>query len=73
MIPWWTLLIAIPLALTLGGGAGFLITNWLFKKKMKANPPINERMIRAMYSQMGRKPTEKQLRSIMNAVKKEQN
>ena len=33
-----------------------------------ANPPINEKMIRAMYMEMGRKPSETQIRKIMASV-----
>ena len=35
------------------------------------NPPINENMIRALYMQMGRKPSEAQIRQIMNSVNKQ--
>ena len=38
------------------------------EKKIKENPPINEKMIRAMFMQMGRKPSEAQIRSIMKSM-----
>lgn len=41
-----------------------------FKKQLKDNPPITESQIRAMYQQMGRKPTEKQVKQIMATFKK---
>ena len=50
--------------------AGFFIARALFKRQIQKNPPINEAMIRAMYMQMGRKPSEAQIRAVMNAVKK---
>ena len=48
---------------------GFFITRAVIKKQMDKNPPINENMIRAMYMQMGRKPSEAQIRAVMNSVK----
>ncbi|MHB8097141.1 MAG: YneF family protein, partial [Erysipelotrichaceae bacterium] len=35
---------------------------------LKENPPINEKMIRAMYMQMGRKPSETQIKQIMKSM-----
>ncbi|MEG1299928.1 MAG: YneF family protein, partial [Erysipelotrichaceae bacterium] len=32
------------------------------------NPPINEKMIRAMFLQMGRKPSEAQIKQIMKSM-----
>ncbi len=46
----------------------FFITKRLFEKQIKENPPINEKMIRAMYMQMGRKPTEAQIRQTMKSL-----
>ncbi len=51
-----------------GGAIGFFLTKRMFEKQMKENPPINEKMIRAMYMQMGRKPSEKQIREIMKSM-----
>lgn len=48
--------------------ATFFITKKLFEKQIKENPPINEKMIRAMYMQMGRKPTEAQIRQTMKSL-----
>ena len=63
---WLGLVIA---ALIVGLIAGFFITRAVIKKQMDKNPPINENMIRAMYMQMGRKPSEAQIRAVMNSVK----
>lgn len=60
----------LVLGLVVGGVLGFIIARKLIKKELKKNPPINEKMIRAMYSQMGRKPSEAQIRAIMNSVNK---
>jgi len=52
-----------------GAVGGFFLARHLIKKELEKNPPINEKQIRAMYEQMGRKPSEKQIRAIMNSVK----
>ncbi len=64
---WFGLVIA---ALVIGLLVGFFGARTLIKKQMKKNPPINENMIRAMYMQMGRKPSEAQIRAVMNSVRK---
>lgn len=51
-----------------GGGLGFYFTKRRFEKELKNNPPINEKMIRAMYMQMGRKPSEAQIKQIMKSM-----
>lgn len=55
-------------ALVIGLVVGFLGARKLISSQLKKNPPVNEQMIRAMYRQMGRKPTEAQIRSIMNSM-----
>jgi len=40
----------------------------MFKKELKKNPPINEKMIRAMFREMGRKPSEAQINRIMKNI-----
>lgn len=52
----------------IGGALGFYFTKKRFEKQLKENPPINEKMIRAMFLQMGRKPSEAQIRQIMKSV-----
>jgi len=56
------------IGIAIGGLAGFLITRWYFNKQLKENPPITEKMVRAMYMQMGRKPSEAQIRAIMKSM-----
>ncbi|MDD8048770.1 MAG: YneF family protein [Thomasclavelia sp.] len=55
----------------IGAIIGFFLARYTFKKQMKKNPPINEKMIRAMYSEMGRKPSEAQVVRIMNSINKQ--
>ncbi|MFT2804894.1 YneF family protein [Candidatus Phytoplasma asteris] len=53
----------------LGGVLGaFLMFHW-FKKHLQQNPPISEKQIKEMFRQMGRTPSEKQIRQIMNNMK----
>jgi len=49
----------------IGGLVTFYFTRKKFEKEIK---PINEKMIRAMFLQMGRKPSEAQIRQIMKSV-----
>lgn len=52
----------------IGAVVSFFLTKKNFEKQLKDNPPINEKMIRAMYAQMGRKPSEAQIRQIMKSM-----
>ncbi len=67
---WWAVLLWCLLALVVGAVAGFFGARFFFKRQLEKNPPINEKMIRVMYQQMGRKPSEAQIRQIMNSVNK---
>ena len=46
----------------------FLLSRNYFQKQIEENPPINEKMIRAMFMQMGRKPSEAQVRQVMKSM-----
>ena len=72
MMAWWAVLIVGIVAALIGGLVGFIVTKKIFEKQLEKNPPINENMIRAMYQQMGRKPTESQIKSVMQAMKRQQ-
>lgn len=54
--------------LVIGAFLGFYFTKKKFEKELKENPPINEKMIRAMFMQMGRKPSEAQIKQIMRTM-----
>ncbi len=56
--------------LIVGAVAGFFIARNYMKKYMKKNPPINEQMIKAMMSQMGRTPSQKQVNQMMKTMSK---
>ena len=55
-------------ALVAGAIAGFFGARWFFKRQLEKNPPITEKMVRVMLTQMGRKPSEKQVREIMRQM-----
>lgn len=56
------------IGLIIGAIVGFFGAHYVFKKQLRKNPPINEKMIRAMYMEMGRKPSEAQIKRIMSSV-----
>jgi hypothetical protein len=60
-------------ALILGLIAGFFGARKFFKYELKKNPPINEKMIRAMFASMGRKPSEAQIRAVMRNMQNSNN
>ncbi|AZG68473.1 YneF family protein [Mycoplasma struthionis] len=64
------LLVILPIVtLIIGGVLGIYIAQKKFKKQLKENPPISEKMIRVMFQQMGRKASEAQIRSVMKSMK----
>lgn len=68
---YYVLLIGIG-ALIVGAVAGFFIARTWFKKYLEKNPPIDERSIREMFRQMGRTPSEKQVRQVLASMKQNQ-
>lgn len=61
-------LMYLIVGLLIGGGLGFYFTKRYMEKQIKENPPITEKMVRAMFLQMGRKPSEAQIRQIMKSM-----
>ena len=68
MTNFWQTLLSLIVGLIIGGGLGYYFTRRAFEKQLREHPPINEKMIRAMYMQMGRKPSEAQIRQIMASM-----
>lgn len=64
----WAFILYIVLAIVGGGVIGFFVARYFLKKQIQDNPPINEKMIRAMFKSMGRTPSEKQVREVMRNV-----
>ncbi len=62
----------VLLGLIIGLVAGFLIARKVFTKQLKDNPPINEKMIKALMSGMGRQPSQKQVNQLMKQMQKYQ-
>ena len=56
--------------LLVGFVAGFLVMRAIVTKQLRENPPVNKDMIRAMYMQMGRKPTERDVNRVMESMNK---
>ena len=61
-------LLYLLLGILIGAIAGFFAARYYFNKQIKENPPITEKQVRAMFMQMGRKPSEAQMRAIMKSL-----
>lgn len=68
MVKWFWLLIVGVSCLIVGFFIGFFVIRSVFTKQLEKNPPINRDMIRAMFMQMGRKPSEKDITRVMNSM-----
>lgn len=68
MLAWYWVLIIGVVCLIVGFVIGFFVIRAIFTKQLKDNPPINRDMIRAMFMQMGRKPSEKDITRVMNSM-----
>ena len=55
-------------AAVIGLVGGFFLARFMFKRSLQKNPPINEKMVRAMLAGSGRTPSEKQVREIMRNI-----
>ena len=66
----WLDILQIALGFIAGGVVGFFVSRKLMMKYMKKNPPINEEMIKALMSGMGRTPTQKQVNQMMKQMQK---
>jgi len=64
----WAFILTLLGVLLAGAALGFFLSQRYFKKYLRDNPPVNENMIRAMMMQMGRKPSEKQVRQVMQSM-----
>jgi uncharacterized protein YneF (UPF0154 family) len=67
-LPVWGFVLILVGVLLVGAALGFFLSQRYFKKYLRENPPVNENMIRAMMMQMGRKPSEKQVRQVMQSM-----
>ena len=62
----------ILLWVVVGGVIGFFVARHVMKSYIKKNPPINEQMIKAMMTSMGRTPSQKQVNQMMAQMNKYQ-
>lgn len=68
VLAWWHMLLIVLVLILVSAIVTFIITRKLFARQLKKNPPVNEAMIRAMMTQMGRTPSEKQVRAVMRSM-----
>ena len=66
------IMLAAIIGVIVGVISGFLITRRVFVKQQEKNPPIDENIIRIMFRQMGRKPSEAQINTVMEAIRRQQ-
>ncbi|MBQ9900508.1 MAG: YneF family protein [Acholeplasmatales bacterium] len=64
----WQFIIIVVIAILVAAVVTFFVTRKIFQNQLKKNPPINEATIRAMMTQMGRTPSEKQVRAVMRSM-----
>ena len=68
MSAFWSSVLYLGVGLVVGAIISFFVTKHYFEKQLKENPPVSEKMIRAMFLQMGRKPSEAQIKAIMRSM-----
>ncbi len=64
----WEFIIILLLVIVATAIITFFIFRKIFTRQLEKNPPINEQMVRTMMQQMGRTPSEKQVRAVMNSI-----
>ena len=67
-MPFWGWILIFLGILIVGFIAGLLVSKKVTTKYLEKNPPINEKMIRAMFISMGRTPSEKQVRQVLASM-----
>lgn len=63
-------ILLVLVGLIVGAVIGFLLAKTYMKNYFKKNPPINEKMIETLMSGMGRKPSQKQVKQLMQQMNK---
>ena len=66
----WHDILMVVIGLIPGLVIGFLVSRKVMMKYLKKNPPINEDMIKALMSGMGRTPNQKQVNQMMKQMQK---
>ncbi|TPE56981.1 YneF family protein [[Mycoplasma] falconis] len=71
-VPGWAiaLMVILPIIFAIVAAiVTMIIVKKKFEKQLRENPPINEKQIRVMFQQMGRKASEAQIKNVMRAMK----
>ena len=64
----WHDILMVVIGLIAGGVLGFFLSRMFMEKYLTKNPPINEDMIKALMSGMGRTPNQKQINQMMKQM-----
>lgn len=64
----WQFILLLLIVIILTAVITFIVVRKLFQKQLKDNPPMSEAAVRAMMTQMGRTPSEKQVRAVMRSM-----
>lgn len=68
MSVFWSSLLWFLAGGVVGAIIAYILTRRRVQKELDENPPVTPEMIRAMYMQMGRKPSEAQINQVINAM-----
>jgi len=61
-------ILLVLVGLVIGSILGFVLARFYMMKYFKKNPTINEKMIETLMSGMGRKPSQKQVKQLMQQM-----
>ncbi|PWL42960.1 MAG: hypothetical protein DBY43_02790 [Clostridiaceae bacterium] len=64
----WHDILMVFIGIIIGAIAGFFLCRYFMMNYFKKNPPINEKMIETLMSGMGRKPSQKQVKQLMQQM-----
>ena len=64
----WHDILMVFIGIIIGAIAGFFFCRHFMMNYFKKNPPINEKMIETLMSGMGRKPSQKQVKQLMQQM-----
>jgi len=66
----WIDILQVAIGIVIGAVIGFFVSRKVMTSYLKKNPPINEEMIKTLMTQMGRKPSQKQVNQMMKSMEK---
>ena len=64
----WHDILMVFIGIIIGAIAVFFLCRYIMMNYLKKNPPINEKMIETLMSGMGRKPSQKQVKQLMQQM-----